>query len=303
MPPKKNETERQHRQTLKDLKKAIKIFPTVVKEKARASREREKILKNFAPMSRKLLQLEMGGEIFTKTENKIHPWRKCPEGQYWVSSHPLHVQVSERNPAGITTRTGHCRANPSGKDQLYSDEMINIALENFGSLTNLPSANSLGKVNGNEFDQIIAGWTQYWNEVLNPTTPLDPNLIKALISSETDFRVKVKRLASPGNWARGLMQVTDETLNILRDEKGELKNFLINVDRQDIHDPNLNISAGIRWLFHKKALLERRLKRQVTWERAAMEYKGYTKQLNRKEKSAVHQWNKFLERYEKLKND
>ncbi len=46
--------ENQNRKTLKQIKAAIEIFPKVVKGKARAAREKEKILKNFAPFSREL---------------------------------------------------------------------------------------------------------------------------------------------------------------------------------------------------------------------------------------------------------
>lgn len=123
--------------------------------------------------------------------------------------------------------------------------MSEIARIHFQNLTKLPAPNPLGVENGNKYDSLIGGWTQYWNEVLNPSEALDPNLVKALISTESDFNSKAKILASKGNWARGLLQLTDQTLRILRDEKGELKNFLLNIDQEDATDPNLNIAAGI----------------------------------------------------------
>ena len=167
----------------------------------------------------------------------------------------------------------------------------------------MPLPNDLGRPNGNDFDQIIAGWTQYWNEVLNPEIPLDPNLVKALISTESDFKVTTKALASKGNWARGLMQVTDQTLKILSDAKGEIKDHLVHVDQADAYDPNLNIAAGIRWLFHKKFLLEKKMRRKVSWEEAVIDYKSYTQDLKKKKKSAIRQWEKFLDRYRSLKNE
>ncbi len=232
---------------------------------------------------------------------KIHPWRMCPLGKYWVTTHPLRVKASKKNPDGITTRHGHCRTNPSRKDQLYPDEIHEMANSHFGRLKKLPTPDKLGSSFGNHYDKIIAGWTKYWNDVLNPQELLDPNLVKALISTESDFSPKRKVLASKRNWARGLMQVTDETIKILKDETGELKNFLINLDENKAYDPNLNICAGIRWLFHKKKLLEYKLKRSVTWEEAAMEYKSYTEKIKRGEKSAIKQRDKFLERYRRLK--
>lgn len=233
------------------------------------------------------------------TNEKIHPWRMCPLGHYWVSTHPLRVKASKKNPEGVTTRHGHCRTNPSKKDQLYSDEMHEMADFHFGRLRKLPTPNRLGK-DADKYDQLIAGWTKYWNEVLNPTDLLDSNLVKALISTESDFSPKKKALASEGNWARGLMQVTDATIEILKDEKGELKDFLVNLDQKKIYEPTLNICAGIRWLFHKKKLLEHKLKRPVSWEEASMEYKSYTVRLKRGEASAIKQRDKFLERYRKL---
>lgn len=230
-----------------------------------------------------------------------HPWRLCPPGEHWVSAHPLHVSVSEKNPSGLTTRDGHCRINRSRKDQIYSEEIHKIAQKNFGRLKKLPTPDKLNRPNGNDYDRIIAGWTKYWNETLNPKVPLDSNLVKALIRTESDFKEKDKALASKGNWARGLMQVTDETLEILKNENGELKDFLINIDQHEAFDPNLNIAAGVRWLFHKKYLLESRLKRPVSWEEAAMEYKAYTRDLEKGDKKAINQKDKFLEIYGRLK--
>lgn len=234
---------------------------------------------------------------------KIHPWRICPGGQHWVVAHPLTVPVSEKNPDGKTTRGPFCRNNPSGKDQIYEEEILKIAEKYFGQLKKLPAGNNLGRKNGNDYDRIIAGWVKYWNYVLSPDKELDSNFVKALISSESDFREKEKALASKGNWARGLMQVTDETLAILKNEKGELRDHLINIDQKDIDNPNLNICAGVRWLFHKKKLLEHKLKRPATWEEAAMEYKAYTNLLKRGDKSALKQRQKLRDRYGKLMNE
>ncbi len=229
-------------------------------------------------------------------DKKLHPWRMCPLGQYWVSTHPLKTKITQKNPDGLTTRHGHCRTNPSKKDQLYPDEIHEIANNYFTPLQNLPSPDPLKRDDGNKYDQIIAGWTQYWNEVFESTDPLDPNLIKALISTESDFKKNAKVLASKGNWARGLTQITDQTIEILKDEKGELRDFLINLDENKASDPNLNICAGIRWLFHKK-----KLKRTASWEEAVIEYKSYTEKLKKGEKSALKQWDKFLGHYKKLK--
>ncbi len=43
--------------------------------------------------------------------------------------------------------------------------------------------------------------------------------------------------------------------------------------------------AGIRWLHHKKFLAEYRLKRKITWEEAAAEYKGILDDIGKNEKT------------------
>ena len=237
----------------------------------------------------------------SKVKTKIHPWRLCPSGQHWVSAHSLRVESSAKNPDGVTVRRAHCHSNPSGKDQIYPDEIHEIAGARFQKLKKLPSSEKLGSRYGNRFDSLIAGWVKYWSDIFQPVEPLDPNLVKALISTESDFGQRKKALASKGNWARGLMQVTDQTLKILKDEKGELKDYLVNVDENKAYDPNLNICAGVRWLFHKKTLLESKLRRRASWEEVVMEYKSYTQGLKKKNRSAIIQKEKFLKRYESLK--
>jgi len=92
------------------------------------------------------------------------------------------------------------------------------------------------------------------NEVLHPEELLDPNLIKALIATESSFNHKaVANEKKPKIIARGLLQVREDSRQILADQKGELKkHFIIVPSGEDLYDPNINICAGIRWLFHKK---------------------------------------------------
>ncbi|NBW98802.1 hypothetical protein EBR03_04450, partial [bacterium] len=75
--------------------------------------------------------------------------------------------------------------------------------------------------------------------------------------------------------ASGLMQVTHETVDFLKDEEGELSDHLLNIDKEDIADPNLNIAAGVRWLFQKRKLASKKLGREANWEEAVAEYKSY----------------------------
>lgn len=73
---------------------------------------------------------------------------------------------------------------------------------------------------------------------LNAIPPLDPDVVKALIASESDFRED-----PPGNpKATGIIQITSETF-------------------ANLQNPNFNIPMGIRWLYRKKRLAEGKLDR------------------------------------------
>ena len=230
----------------------------------------------------KLPKLKWPGKPRQKTskktsskEKKVHPWRLCPLGQYWVRTHPMHVPPSKKNPAGsVTSRKGHCAKNPTRKDQLYPDEILEITTKHFPKVRKLPCSIDLKFLNGSSYDLFIAGWTQYWNEVLKPEISLDPNLIKALISSESGFDPEILANKKDSNSARGLMQITNATRKIRGNRKGELREHYITVTKEDLNNPNINICTGIRWLFHKQKLASARLRRNASWEEAVFEYKG-----------------------------
>ncbi len=155
------------------------------------------------------------------------------------------------------------------------DEIHEIAKRNFSELSGPPKADDLDFSNGNKYDALIRGWTKYWNDVLKPKTPLDPNLVKALIASESSFNANPKVPASAKkDPPRGLMQVRDSSFKIMGDICGELKNHLINLDGEDPLDPNTNIAAGVRWLFRKKEMADSYLGREATWDEVVQEYKG-----------------------------
>lgn len=81
------------------------------------------------------------------------------------------------------------------------------------------------------------------------------------------------------------MQLLPLSMRSLNGLNSELKNHFFEFDRADAFDPNLNIAAGVRWLFQKKALLEMKLKGEATWSEVIEDYKGYTK-LRKKDPSA-----------------
>lgn len=223
-------------------------------------------------------------------------WRPCPAGQHWRKAHiqPTYIKSNGVKVRSHAVRAGCCD-NPSKKDQIYSEELLKIASEKFSGLSGPPKADDLGfKRNGNRYDDLIRGWTYFWNDILKPDTPLDPNLVKALIASESGFNPSPK--VGPGK-ARGLMQITDTSRKILENARGELKDHLIHIDQKDITDPNFNIAAGIRWLFHKKDLATSKLGRPASWEEAVTNYKSL---LEKKDKRSIQLMNRFRDYYKNL---
>lgn len=245
-------------------------------------------------------------KINKKASSEPHRWRLCPAGQHWVVSHPLHINPSKANPEGkVTTRHGHCAKNPSGKDQLYPLEISVISQNHFHKIKPSPCPINLGfKKNGNSLDKTIAGWTKYWNEVLRPQIPMHPNVIKALIASESGFDSTMLANKKNSNSARGLMQILNSTRKTLGDEKGELQDHFLSVTKEELNDPNINICAGIRWLFQKQKLATAALGREATWEEAVMNYKGKlkskTNDIEAKKQKKI--FNQFLSRLDKCEN-
>ena len=129
-----------------------------------------------------------------------------------------------------------------------------------------------------DWNRFIFGWTKYWNEVLRPNDSLDPNLVKALIASESSFvNQSVRRINGGKDRVRGLMQMTDSSVKVLRDGRGEIKDHYINIDLDDLMEPEISICGGIRWLFHKRKLAESKEGAEVSWDRVVEYYKGLAK--------------------------
>ncbi len=207
-----------------------------------------------------------------------YPWRICPNGRVWKGS----------------SAKAQCQWAPSGKDWLYTVEIQAIAERYFdGPIRPMPTPKALGFENGNKFDKLIGGWTSYWNIVflgfegstnsplLPIPGPLDPNLVKALIATESGFNTDPRHfsLRNEGT-VRGLIQLTEKTVRILKDGRGELRNHYVSLTLDDRLDPNLSICAGIRWLFQKQKIASVvRLKRPATWIEAVAEYKSYLQRM------------------------
>ena len=236
--------------------------------------------------------------LWKPEDRELHPWRICPYGQHWVSRHP-------RFPVGrqLQDVDGHCRKNPSGKDRLDGDEIEIISnMSPFKESKNLPSP-YIGEEkikNPNEYDLLIAGWCRYWNDIFKPDLPIDSNFIKALMESESRFKPdsSADNKKSIGK-ARGLIQITEVTLRILKDRKGEIKDHYIDISKEELFTPSKNICAGIRWLFRKREILQKRLGRSPSWPEVVIEYKGLGPDLKKKGKKSINVLNNFLEIFER----
>ncbi len=239
--------------------------------------------------------------VSKESDPPVHPWRVCPYGQHQVKTHALHEPPSKKKSAGsISTRHFHCANNPSGKDELRPYEIQQIATLHFSALKNRPCPLPLKwSDRGNLYDYLIAGWVQYWNEVLKPDEPLDPNLVKGLIASESNFLPSVLADPTKSNSARGLMQVTNLTRKLLSGDHQDLKDHYIMVTKSDLNDPNINICAGVRWLFEKRRLSSHDLKRPATWVEAVWAYKDISDASSpAKKKQMIAAFGEF---YEELK--
>ncbi len=240
-----------------------------------------------------------------KVQPPVHAWRICPYGEHWVRTHPLHIPPSQTFPEGHETiRHEHCARNPSGKDQLYPEEIQEISNMHFSDLKNKPCPSALNfGPQGSQFDNLIAGWVQYWNEVLKPEISLEPNLVKALIASESSFDPNKLANSKNSNSARGLTQILNNTRKLIGGAQGGLKDHLITANKAQLMDPSVNICSGIRWLFEKKRLASAHINKSASWIDAIWEFKG-TKLVSEKDAEKIKNiFNKYYEAYQKCKRN
>lgn len=211
---------------------------------------------------------------------KIHPWRTCARGHHLrEGTEQVWNLPTGQKSLPISARLGRniakCIKNESPKDRMHFTEMFVIASNHFPQLKGPPKRSTLKYDHINEFDWLIRGWTRYWNEIFELPDPLDPILVKALIGSESTFNPDPPPVKSG---AAGLMQLLEKTRRILGDPKGELKDHLVIIRKEEIFHPVVNICGGIRWLFRKRETASSRLKRHATWEEAVAHYKSYLPQ-------------------------
>lgn len=227
-------------------------------------------------------------------KEKLHPWRECPKGHHYRERTSVSAHIREGRPVRGHTRTWSCSPNSSGKDQMYPEEMDKIAQRYFHTFKGNPLGTlSDFKEKGDQYDHLIQGWVKYWNDILKPSDPLDPHVVKALIASESSFNSKAWNKRKGLERADGLMQITHRTLRYLKDDFKELKDHYLNLNPKDMVDPNLSICSGIRWLFRKKELAKTTLKRPVLWREAVIAFKG----LDFNDKTKINEMMKDVDKY------
>lgn len=157
-----------------------------------------------------------------------------------VKEHPRKVGVSKMNPEGITIVDQHSRRLPGTYLDIKEIEKI---LKNY-KLKNLiyPAKGKLPEYSdADRYDNLIATWTDYFNKKFPSDILLDPDMIKALIGSESGFELDPVNPA-----AVGIAQITKQTFKVLKDSKGEVKDFIFtNFTLKDLKNPQVAIPMAI----------------------------------------------------------
>lgn len=202
-------------------------------------------------------------------------WRICPIGEHWTRTHSYSTKKGKQ-----AIQSGHCKKNPSGKDVLKKDEIeLFPSMDKFRKQKNKVLSFDLGFEKGNDYDELIAGWVAYWNEVFQLSPPLDANWVKVLVASESGFRENIITPNKNKNIGKaiGITQLTESTIRLLKNKNGEIKDHYVEMTVSEALDPNINIAGSVRWLFRKYETAKKRLKRVPSWEEVLWEYKGITK--------------------------
>ncbi len=209
-----------------------------------------------------------------------------------VREHPRRVPVSKKNPTGRTIVDRHLRHI---EGQYLDLNLIDLTLKNYDKKNILYPANGkLNLPNEDRYDDLIAVWADYFNKKLNLKSPLDPDMVKALIASESTFKPDAVNAK-----AAGLTQITTDTLKILQDLSGESKDFVFkDIRKKDLNDPNVSVALGVRWLAYKKSYAEKVLKRAVTSDEVIQVYKGILNDRSTKADDIMKKYRMF---YGKLK--
>jgi hypothetical protein len=291
------------------LEKALKLVPKIVSKKARAAKRQRAAIELFKVVSKQIQKVYKENEDKAKLlkNRKQHPWRICPIGEYWVSDYRRRYQTKSKNYPGTYPVSGTCRLSPTPHDYLDASEIKQMSEEHLKDDFLRPNPSRITfedpKSAGDMYDDLIGLWTTYWNQMLPSDEPLDPDLVKALIATESGFKywAKAKVPHTKNVYALGLLQVRDDYVKILS-KKGELKDFFIVLKKQDLYDPAVGIATGIRWLFHKRDLIEKKLKRKLKWNELILYYKGFVDSKGRPKPNADTEQKKFNRFYKLMKS-
>jgi hypothetical protein len=150
-----------------------------------------------------------------------------------------------------------------------------------------------------KYDVEIRGWVQYWNDIFKLEDPLDPNLVKALIATESSFDPQPKKYIH----VYGLMQIIGETHQFLAGHGHELRDHFIRVSTKELLDPSCNICAGVRWLLRKVETATELLGRKATWEETVEDYKAILKKRLNNEPYNHEPMDHFREYYKCLQDE
>ncbi|RLD02520.1 MAG: hypothetical protein DRI65_14790, partial [Chloroflexota bacterium] len=101
-----------------------------------------------------------------------------------VREHPRQVPVSKKNPKGITIVDRHFRRL---KGTYLNAKTIKSTFNKYNrkNITYPKSKKLLDYKNADKYDHHIAVWTDFFNKKFKADPPLDPDVIKALIASES----------------------------------------------------------------------------------------------------------------------
>ncbi|MGB0454516.1 MAG: transglycosylase SLT domain-containing protein [Bacteriovoracaceae bacterium] len=223
------------------------------------------------------------------------PKKKQNKKSTIVREHKRKVPKSKKNPKGFTIVDRHTRRLPG--TYLDANQIKKIFKNYDKKKIPYPTKNKLKKYkNADKYDDLIAVWTDFFNKKFEAKPLLEPDVVKALIASESGFR---EYPAENRKIALGITQITKPTIKILQDPKGEARKFTFKGIRQkDLKYPYIAIPMGIRWLFRKRATAKSKLKRTPTHVELILEYKGLLRSKTEWKKKALINYKR---NYEKLK--
>ncbi len=289
------------------LEKALKLVPKIVAKKTKAAKRQQAMIDLFKTVSKEILKASKENEKRRKLlqGRKQHPWRICPIGEHWVSDHQRRYKPDSKNYPGTYPVSGTCRTSPTAHDYLDASEIQLMSEQRIKESFPKPNSPRLGfddpRASGDMYDDLIGLWTSYWNYILEPNELLDPNFVKALIATESSFQywAKAKVPRTKNVFALGLMQVRDDYAEILK-SKGELKDYFLKIEKEDLYLPAVGIATGVRWLFHKRDLIQRKQKRKLSWKEIVLHYKGFVNPDGSLKKKAQKEYVRFMEYYNEL---